>query len=220
MTVRKGNILNYSEMNKHQLRGFGSCLLAFALLIIISGCSAARFETRLTLKVCSYSINSKNPPRIVIDMEDDYFCVNMLRVNIDRVKHAPADIPDDVIVYAMKEFAGFSGGEREFDRMVLGVSKGLKLTGQVILAVDLEKPFVIIFRYLPKEKHLFIQPNTDSYSIDLSDFDFSIKPEATEEEVEQGEGMEAELEQARNLRDKGFINEEEYLKIKARITGK
>lgn len=182
-----------------------------------------RYDPSIEYRKCS---NILDIEAFVISNEIDRYCVT---THIDctvKPQPTPADIPDEVIIYALKEFAGLTGGEYGFNEFVKASSTGLRGLGNASLLVKYDSGMSWInLSHIAEHKHLSVIVWKDSmssrtYAVDLSDVDVSIKPEAPERSIQKGGGKEAELIEANQLRDKGLITEDEYRRMRESIIGR
>lgn len=198
------------------------CIGYIVLLFLASALLGCGGYKNLSIKM-SLAACDRNPERVFASEKGQY-CVMWIKdsdLSAFYIDSAVARVPEDVVIYGLKSFLGYTGEEREFEKIVSAIVKGIELKGRVFIYAFTPKSMYVVITYSEKEKHLLFQDLGKAGqkvvgAVDLSDVDVTVKPETSANTLD----MEAELRKIKKLRDEGLITEKDYEQMKSRIIGK
>jgi len=155
-----------------------AAVVMLVAVLLVNGCMSADAERSIVRS----NINSAASRDDRIDMVVDCFAVTRRGLE-DTIPNAPADVPEDVIAYGLKEFVGLDSEYEHFDRIVRALKTSLARHGEGVLhCVDGERAHFCGVCYIPSHRHLVfhvfkvgLSGDTKVYAVDLSTADVSVK---------------------------------------------
>jgi hypothetical protein len=205
------------EMTRSKCTGF---IVLLFLTITLLGCAGYKhLSIKMSMATCDRS------PERVFAYEKGQYCVIWIKgsdLSGVYIKGSVASVPEDVVIYGLKTFFGYTGEEGEFKKIVSAVVKGIELQGRVFIYAFTPKSMYVAITYSEEQNHMIFQDLGKAGqkvvgAIDLSAVDVSIRPGKASG---QGGGMGNELRELKKLRDEGVITEEEFQEQKRKVLDK